>query len=261
MDPTMSLEDSDLNMSNVAKLGVQERNKIWMENKQNKLQAERDRKANTNDEECTFKPQLMTQTARSRKRDKVSTKSVNSMAKYIARMEKSRKDKEDKKKEDENRVGSGNNWTGRATVPKAPKINQATNRKRREMFERDMNPHNVLNERNPSGRSNTRIQIGKYSSIDLMSEELPPRQEEHEKISTIKNESYGGLNIDSMGAHEPHGQMNLDMFRDDINSINVSLNEEQSRIRSNEKSSPEIIDNVDPNMDFKDCMNLSLIHI
>ena len=45
------------------------------------------------------------------------------MTKYVARMDKMRREKEEKKRAMENRVGSGKNWTGKATVPVGPNMN------------------------------------------------------------------------------------------------------------------------------------------
>ena len=60
IDPMMASDSGDMSMTTVARLGVQERNQVWLENKQNKLEAERERQKNQGTEECTFAPKLMT---------------------------------------------------------------------------------------------------------------------------------------------------------------------------------------------------------
>ena len=87
----------------------------------------RENRKEEGEEECTFKPRLVTQERPVQRREKASTSrqrlegaNKHSIDKYVQRMSSARKEKENVEKRMQEGVGSGRHWKNQITVPKPP---------------------------------------------------------------------------------------------------------------------------------------------
>ena len=63
-------------------LSVQDRNKMWKENRDNKIKAQRDNKKESGEEECTFAPKFYTKSYRA-KPAAGTMATIGSMSKHV----------------------------------------------------------------------------------------------------------------------------------------------------------------------------------
>lgn len=113
--------------------GVQERAMIWQKRKEDKLRALKETTENKEMESCTFAPRLISKNSGivqnehiedNKQSTTMSTDgfiaSMKSVEKYIEKQKALREQRELSHKKAEQIAGSGNVWTKKITVPKAP---------------------------------------------------------------------------------------------------------------------------------------------
>lgn len=137
-------------------LNVHQRTQIWKKVKHNKIKAMRNKSKGKGLEECTFKPNLI---KRSRSKGSLRNskslqglQTINSIQKYVGRMNGVRENKDYKQIQEDKKMGSGKNWTHRITVPNEPVLSyqKVRNRSKRKNISIERNISKELIARNIS---------------------------------------------------------------------------------------------------------------
>lgn len=91
-------------------MSVQERTEMWKQVKDKKIEEIRKQSEGKGTEECTFKPRVNKSSNRNRMKSSTSLnnlQTMNSIQKYVYRMNKIREDKDIRQIQDDQRIGSG----------------------------------------------------------------------------------------------------------------------------------------------------------
>ncbi|CAI2385003.1 unnamed protein product [Moneuplotes crassus] len=181
----------------IQSMNVHERAKVWNQARENKLEKIRNKSKGIGMEECTFRPNLKKVRSRSNLKTSRSMKrfqTANSIQKYVNRVSGVREVRDSKEIQEGKKVGSGNNWTHRATVPKEPTLSyrMARNKSKRSNGSVERNISKELLARNVSVKS---IDTKDYVNGEELACSLHNHYLQEDESDTMLQES---INLESL---------------------------------------------------------------